>query len=263
MARNMHGEWIWYELLTSDADAAQAFYEKVVGWTIARAELNGEPSPMDYRTLTAPDGEGAGGLMKLPEGAPMPPRWHGYFGVDDVDATVAAIEAEGGRSHMPAMDLPGVGRFAFLADPQGVSFYVMRGEPDQRSNAYQRRGMGHCSWNELITPDDAAAMRFYETIFGITKVGVMPMGEMGDYSFLQAPGADEAFGAVMRQQPNQPSAAWSFYFRVPDIGVAAETVANEGGQVVMGPMEVPSGEYIVLAIDPQGAAFGLVAPPAA
>lgn len=263
MPRNHHGEWIWYELLTSDADAAQAFYEKVAGWTIARAVLNGEPSPMDYRILTAPDGQNAGGLMKLPDGAPMRPTWHGYIGVDDVDAAVDAIEARGGRLHMPAMDMPGVGRFAFLADPQGVNIYVMRGEPDERSTAYDRRAPGHCSWNELIAPDDAAALHFYGTLFGFVKEGAMPMGEMGEYHFLRTAHGTEPFGAVMRQQPNQPVAAWIFYFRIADVDAAVETIRAEGGQVVMGPMEVPGGERVILAIDPQGAAVGFVSAPIA
>ncbi|QJU56789.1 VOC family protein [Sphingomonas sp. AP4-R1] len=253
---NQHGEWVWYELLTSDADAAQAFYEKVVGWTIARGELNGEPSPMDYRIMTAPDGKNAGGLMKLPEGAPMPPVWLGYIGVNDVDAAVSAVEHDGGRLHMPAMELEGVGRFAFLADPQGVNFYVMRGSVDARSEAYDRRAPGHCSWCELIAPDDAAALHFYGTLFGFVKDGAMPMGEMGDYSFLRTAHGTEPFGAVMRQQPNQPVPAWVFYFRVADVDAAAETIKAEGGTVVMGPMEVPGGERVILAIDPQGAAVG-------
>jgi predicted enzyme related to lactoylglutathione lyase len=263
MARNLHGEWVWYELLTSDADAAQAFYEKVAGWTVAPAQTGGQPSAMDYRILTAPDGTAAGGLMTLPQGAPMPPAWLGYIGVDDVDATVAAVEGAGGTVHMPANDLPGVGRFALLADPQGVRFYLMRGEPDERSVAYGRHAMGHCSWNELVTPDDDAALHFYGTLFGIVKDGAMPMGEMGDYSFLRHAGQDEPMGAVMRQQPSQPVPAWTFYFRVADVDAAAGTVKAEGGQVVMGPMEVPGGERVILAIDPQGAAVGFVSAPAA
>jgi len=257
---NQHGHWIWYELLTSDADAAQGFYGKVVGWTAAPAEISGAPNPMDYRILTATDGENAGGLMTLPDGAPMSPAWRGYIGVDDVDAAVAAVESEGGRVLMPAMDVPGVGRMALLADPQGITFYVMKGAVDQASTAYGRRAMGHCSWNELIVPDDAAALGLYERVFGIVKVGALSMGDMGEYSFLKHPGADEAYGALMRQQPDQPAAGWRFYFRVPDIEIAAETVRSEGGRIVMGPMEVPGGEWVLSAIDPQGAAFGLVAP---
>jgi predicted enzyme related to lactoylglutathione lyase len=261
---NPHGSWIWYELLTSDVDAAQAFYEKVVGWSIA--PFPGEPGiqvPMDYRILSAPDGDGVGGMMTLPEGAPMPPAWMGYFGVGDVDATVATIEDEGGKTFMPATDMPGVGRIAMMADPQGVAFYVMKGASDQPSKASARREMGHCSWNELIAPDDTAAISFYERVFGITKVGAMPMGAMGDYSFLQAAGAEEPFGAVMKQQANQPMPAWVFYFRVPDIDAAIATVKAEGGQIVTGPHDVPGGEKVILAIDPQGAAVGFVAPPKA
>lgn len=253
-----HGEWIWYELLTSDADAAQAFYEAVVGWSFAPSPgSEGKDAGMDYRILSGPDGAGAGGLMRLPEGAPMAPGWHGYIGVADVDAAVDAITHAGGQTLMPPVTMDGVGRMAFVADPQGIRFYVMRGASDTRSVAYQRNALGHCAWNELVAPDDAAALHFYGTHFGMVKDGAMPMGEMGEYSFLRFAHGTEAFGAVMRQPPGAP-AKWNFYFRVGDVDAAAETVRAKGGQVIMGPMDVPGGERIIVGVDPQGASFGLV-----
>ena len=256
--QNHHGEWIWYELLTSDADAAQAFYEAVVGWTVGQFPGEEEPGAgMDYRILTGAGGAGAGGLTRLPDGAPMQPGWHGYIGVHDVDAAVAAIEEAGGQVLMPALTMEGVGRMAFVADPQGVRFYVMKGASESPSTAYQRNALGHCAWNELVTADDTAALHFYGTHFGMVKDGAMPMGEMGDYSFLRSAHAQEPFGAVLRQPPGAP-ARWSFYFRVPDVDAAAEMVRAQGGQVIMGPMDVPGGERIVVCVDPQGASFGLV-----
>lgn len=254
---NAHGEFIWYELMTPDPEASKAFYDKVVGWNIG-------PRPagdMDYRMIEAADGT-VGGVMRLTQdmiSGGAHPMWLGYFGVDNVDASVATITAAGGKVHMPATDIPDVGRLAMVTDPQGVPFYVMRGASDGTSTAFSRTSMGHVCWNELRTPHDAAALAFYDKHFGIKKVGAMPMGEMGDYSFLANTEGGDAIGAVMKAPPGAPH-MWGFYFRVPDINAAKATVEASGGTIAHGPNEVPGGEMVLSAIDPHGVHFGLVAP---
>ncbi|MEP9358127.1 VOC family protein [Sphingomonas sp. KR3-1] len=257
---NAHGSFIWYELLTADAGKAKAFYDSVVGWNI-----DAEPAPggMDYRMINAPDGA-AGGVMQL--NADMiaggaRPVWLGYIGVDDVDVSVAAVVEAGGQVHLPAFDIPGVGRLAMVADPQGVPFYVMRGATGGASStAYQRMGFGHVSWNELRTSDDAAALDFYGKLFNITAAGSMPMGELGDYTFIaNGDSKGEAVGAVMKAPPGAP-AGWGFYFRVPDITEAQAKVQAAGGKVTMGPHQVPGGEWVIHITDPEGVICGLVSP---
>jgi len=255
---NPHGSFIWYELMTADPRAAKAFYDSVVGWNI-----DAEPAPggMDYRMIGAADGQ-AGGVMAI--NADMiaggaRPTWLGYFGVDDVDATVAGIVADGGQVHLPAFDIPGIGRIAMVTDPQGVPFYVMRGASSETSHAYQRQGLGHVSWNELLAPDPDAALAFYAKHFGIRQVGSMPMGEMGDYTFIAHGSDDEAIGAVMRTPP-QGHSGWGFYFRVPDVQAAKAAVEAGGGKLLQEPMQVPGGEMVFSAVDPEGVPFGIVAP---
>ena len=131
---NPHGSFIWYELMTSDAAAAGEFYSAVVGWTFG----DRMPGDIDYRGIVRSDGGNAGGVLQIDESMRSHgarPGWLGYIGVDDVDATVAAIEGDGGKVLMPAWDLPNVGRLAMVADPQGAPFYLMRGA----SEAIQRR----------------------------------------------------------------------------------------------------------------------------
>ena len=123
-----HGSFVWYELLTPDPVAAKTFYDAVVGWTI-------EPQPsgeMDYRMIGRADGGNAGGVMRLTEemqshGAR--PTWLGYVAADDVDAAVASIEQAGGKTLLPAFDIPNVGRIAMVTDPQGAPLYVMQPTP--------------------------------------------------------------------------------------------------------------------------------------
>lgn len=148
---NRHGDFIWYELMTSDADAAVAFYGAVLGWQSRRAE----GSPMDYRIFGIA-GEDVAGILPIPpdaDHAQMRPGWLGYVAVDDVDAALAKVTAAGGARHVPPTDVPGVGRFALVADPQRVPFYLMRGAMEGESTAFAQAKAGHCHWNELAAAD--------------------------------------------------------------------------------------------------------------
>lgn len=263
---NKHGDFIWYELLTRDPDAAKAFYDAVVGWNIDTEPMAGMASGMDYRIINASEGK-VGGVMRIGDemaehGAR--PVWLGYIAVDDVDQIVGAIEAAGGKTLMPANDIPDVGRIAMVADPQGAPFYVMKPKPpagteDTTSNAFaaERPMEGHCAWNELVTDDPEAAKTFYHGCFGWEKDGEMDMGAMGTYEFLRH---GFMFGAVMKRPEQMSASLWTYYFRVPDIDKAVETIKASGGQVIMGPQDIPGGEFVINGIDPDGAPFALVGP---
>jgi predicted enzyme related to lactoylglutathione lyase len=256
----MPSHFIWYELLTTDVDASQRFYTAVVGWSVKPSHNAG----MDYRHLTAPDGESVGGMLQLTDqmtAGGAHPVWLGYIDVPDVDAAVAAIEAQGGKTQMPAMTIETVGRMAMVADPQGAPFYVMTPtpppeRPDARSTAFSRTAVGHCGWNELATSDPKNAFAFYTGQFGWSDGGSMPMGEMGDYQFFN----DESgmIGAVMSSTAGNRASLWTYYFRVADIDAAKTAVEANGGTVMHGPQDVPGGDYILLGGDPQGSMFALV-----
>lgn len=254
--RNPPGIPIWYELITSDAEGAKTFYDHVVGWTIQPPP----PGPVDYRMIGA--GEGfVGGVFKMDadmQAAGMRPAWIPYFGVEDVDATAARATELGAKIFVPPSDIPNVGRFSFMADPQGALFYIMRGATDQASTVFSRGQMERCGWNELWTNDIEKALPFYATLLGIENRETMDMGPMGGYHFLDVGDTRIGAAAQMKDQPPQ----WNLYFTVPAIGAAIERVKAKGGTITMGPHPVPTGEFIVLGIDPQGAAFALVAPEA-
>jgi predicted enzyme related to lactoylglutathione lyase len=253
---NLHGDFIWYELLTTDADAAARFYGAVIGWQARSAE----GSVRDYRIFGI-GGTDVAGLTTIPagaDGAGMRPGWLGYVGVRDVDVTAAEVTRAGGPQHVPPTDIPGVGRFAMVADPQGIVFYVMRGAMEVTSTSFDRTKPGHCHWNELATSDQGAALAFYAGLFGWEKGDAMPMGDMGDYQFIVHHG--EMIGAMMTRSAGGPPPAWNFYFGVEDIDVAARDVSGHGGAIHYGPAEVPGGVHVIVATDPQGARFGLVGP---
>jgi predicted enzyme related to lactoylglutathione lyase len=253
---NPHGTPIWYELLTDDAAGSKAFYDDVIGWTIAGES---DQPGMDYRMIAVSPGDFVGGTMPLTDAMKAggaKPGWLFYIGVDDVDATVAAVEANGGSVSMPPFTLEGVGRMAMVADPQGLPFYVMRGASPEASTAWSPTLIGKCTWNELNTTDQSGAMAFYAAVFGWTYPDRMPMGAMGDYVFIAAAGA--TIGATMNTPPGSPPPAWQFYFRTPDIYAAADRVTAGGGTIRYGPADVPGGDRIIVASDPQGVMFGVV-----
>lgn len=252
---NRQGDFIWFELLTSDPDAAGRFYSDVVGWSI---QDSGMPD-MDYRIFNAPDGS-VGGLMKMPDGMSSGPVWLGYVATEDVDRTAAEVQRAGARPQMPATTIEGVGRIAMLADPQGATLYVMRGASDETSTAFKQAkdGVGHVAWAELTSPDPDASSEFYGTVFGWRRDGAMPMGELGKYEFLH--NASGNFGAVMPSSVPGSTPGWLYYVHVADIDRSAERIRSGGGAIVQEPIEIPGGDYSLVAADPQGARFGLVGP---
>ncbi|MEA3017252.1 MAG: uncharacterized protein QOI38_1974 [Sphingomonadales bacterium] len=248
--------FIWYELMTSDAEAAKAFYRAVVGWETQ--DLGGPHA--GYAILNAA-GRGVGGLMTLPAEAcekGAEPGWVGYVGVEDADAATRAAERAGGRVLRAPADIPEVGRFSVLADPGGAVFMVLVPSPrDAIPPSPPRMTRGHVGWHELYAADGEASFRFYSELFGWTESSVMEMGAMGTYRLWSADGG-EAVGGMMTKPPQAPRPLWLFYFVVDGVDAAAARIAENGGTVRMGPMEVPDGSWVVQGIDPQGAAFALV-----
>ena len=251
--RNPHGEFIWYELLTTDAVASARFYEAVLGWRSSSVESPGAT----YHLFGAGDRDVAGMLTLSADARACgaSPAWMGYVGVDDVDAAVESVVQGGGEVHLPATDIPGVGRLAMLSDPEGATFYVMRGAVDEVSTSFAQSKIGHCHWNELRARDPEAALSFYRERFAWEKGEAFPMGELGDYQLIARGG--ESIGGVFRG-PGEAPPAWTFYFGVEDIDAAVEVATSEGASVVSGPDEVPGGVFSALIADPQGATFGLV-----
>ena len=260
---NRPAPFIWYELMTTDAQGAKAFYESVVGWRI----VPGKPDPhgVEYGHIIRDDGGNNGGVLTLTEDMSKGgarPCWLGYLYVADIDAALSAIWADGGKVIMPKTTID-VGSFALVTDPQGVPVYVMTpvppaDQPDAKSDVYDRCAPQHVSWNELYTSDIEGAKAFYAKHFGMAFNDKMPMGEMGDYWFITEGTSEDAIGAMMQKPPHVPMSSWLYYIRVTDIDAAVEKVKAGGGQVLNGPMEVPGGDWIINGMDPQGAAFSLV-----
>ncbi len=246
------GKFVWYELMTDDTDAAEAFYKTVVGWTARDTSIPG----IQYTTFSAGE-EMIAGLMKTPKEAEgMPPFWIGYISAGDVDATARDVAAKGGAVHRQPDDIPDIGRFAVVADPHGAAFCLFSPK-EEGPPPGDPMTPGHVGWHELMAGDLDGAWAFYSSMFGWEKDEALDMGEMGTYQLFKAHG--QTTGGMMTKPKDVPAPPhWSFYFVVGNIDAAVERVNAAGGKVVMGPMEVPGGAWIIQGVDPTGAHFALV-----
>ena len=249
MSQTTPGSFVWYELLTSDPKKAIEFYGPVIGWKTEAFDAN-------YTMFMGSQGP-IGGTMKLPEQAAKmgsPPHWTSNVQVADVDATVAQVKKLGGQIYVEPNDIPKVGRFAVIADPQGASISVFK--PADPMTVHDELQPGEMCWSELMTADHEAAFAFYSKIFGWAKSRDFDMGPMGKYLIYGHAGKD--LGGMMDKpkdmdMPNH----WQYYIQVADLAKTIESAKQHGGKLVMGPQEVPGGAHVAQFFDPQGAFFAI------
>ncbi len=245
------GRFVWYELITTDMKAAEAFYSEVVGWTVAPFPGAAQPYDLWHRAGNVP----IGGVMKVPEGVNWPPHWVMYVGVPKIEDAVTRIERLGGKTLSEVINVPTVGRLRVMLDPQGGMFAIY--EPSSMPTTSEADAeVGDISWRELYTSDAQAAMTFYTELFGWRPTEAFDMGPMGKYYMF---GRQFPLGGMMTKTPEMAHLPtfWGLYFRVSDVDAGAERVKVNGGKVLNGPMEVPGGDRILQCMDPQGAAFSL------
>jgi predicted enzyme related to lactoylglutathione lyase len=261
-----HGKFIWCELMTSDTAAAGEFYRSVLGWSVQEMPVpgGGEAAMPPYFVFGLGDGaacSGVAGMMTFPPelAGKLPPNWTGYVAVDDVDETARAFANAGGRVQRDPEDIPGIGRFAVVADPHGAVICIMTPmPPDNPPSEPAPDAPGTLGWRELYAGDAREAFDFYADVFGWSLDHDMDMGGMGVYRIFSHGG--RPIGGMMTKPPQVPAPCWAYYFNTDAIDAAITRLTSAGGKVVHGPMEVPGGSWIVQATDPQGAHFALVAP---
>lgn len=112
-----HGAFSWCDLMTADVDAAKRFYTQLFGWDTEEMTETGMPY-----TVVKAGGKGIGGISAMPKDAAKgaPPMWGIYVTVDDVDATAQTAKQLGAKLLVPPQDIPKVGRFCVIQDPQGA-----------------------------------------------------------------------------------------------------------------------------------------------
>src|SRR6202453_4230465 len=214
---NSHGRFVWYELMTTDMEAAKAFYANVVGWGTRGASAPG----LAYSLFTTGDSP-VTGLMNVPEDARrtgVTPQWMGYVGVDDVDAAVDRIRQLGGAVHVPPTDLPNISRFSVVADPQMATLALVKGRNSGQAPSAELEAPGRVGWHELLAADWEKAFTFYGELFGWQKADGHT-GEMGTYQGFSAGG--KTIGGMINKPATLPLPFWLYYFKIDDVQEGAQ-----------------------------------------
>ena len=247
--------FVWYELTTTEPDAAVEFYKRVLGVQANDASAPGGPR---YQALLAAGGPVGGVTSFPPDLGPevAVPGWTGYVAVDDVDALAARVLAAGGKLRRPPTDIPGVGRFAVVADPQGAGFNLFTPLPASVPPGREPGAAGTVGWHELMTAGWQDAFEFYSGLFGWGRGESFEMGPMGTYQLFTVDGVPS--GGMMDKPAELPAATWRYYFQVETVDAAAQRIEAAGGRIVMPAHQVPGGTWIVQALDPQGASFAVM-----
>ncbi len=243
------GTFVWRELATGDVDGARRFYSALLGWTWKGEETDGIGT---YWLGSAGGRQVCGAVQKLP-GWTMPSAWSSYVLVDDVDAAVAMAEASGGKSLHAPDDIPGVGRFAVIADPWGAVVMPFRPSGGEESPPPVPPPPGHFCWETLVAPEPAAAVDFYGKVIGM-GTGRTPDGRGAVFTAGDVPVAD--------LQPAGAGAPgrWATYVAVGDAVAARDRAVALGGKVVVPRVDVPMVGTVAVVADPDGAVLGLFQP---
>lgn len=246
----MHGQFVWYELTTPDVDAARRYYPSFTGWGT-------QPFDKDY-TMWTTAGKPFAGIFQL--GPDMrqrgvPPNWMPYIEATSVDETARQATSLGGKVMHGPDDIPNVGRFAVLQDPQGAVFGIYKSNgPSGSWDGTQQ--LGRFVWHELMTTDHPKALDFYRRLFGWEKTSEMDMGGGNMYAMYGKGGV--SYGGIFNRTPDMAGVPpfWLVYVQVKDVKRAIDAATKGGGKLKRGPMPVPGGNIAILS-DPQGAAFAM------
>ena len=242
------GSPAWTDLMTADTDGARRFYGELLGWECEEpsVELGG------YANFTK-DGALVAGLMDKPE-AEMPDVWSVYLEVADAEKTVAAVTDRGLTVVVPAMAVGDLGTMAVVTDAGGAVIGMW--QPGEHAGFGRWMEPGTPGWFELHTRDYAAAVSFYEEVFGWkTKVEA----DTPEFRYTTEVEGELQYAGVMDGSgflPDGVPAHWSVYFDVADVDASVAQAVELGGSLIMGVDDTPYGRLASMA-DPSGAQFKL------
>ena len=258
--KHLPGKFVWYELVSQDAEKAQAFYGEVLGWTVRPYPMGGFDYEMIYAGDTMIGGyaspQHSAHWERPARGDSRASHWISYVSVEDVDAAAKAASTSGGKVVEAPFDAPGVGRMARIADPQGAQLFLMRSATGDAADV-PVTPHGCWLWNELHTSDPTAALSFYEKVVGFTHRS-LDMGPAGAYHIVAKGGVDR--GGVTSHLPNGARPHWLPYVSVDDVDAAFGRARKLGAKIPMPPESVPGiGRFGVIE-DPTGAALAIMKP---
>jgi uncharacterized protein len=248
------GTFSWVELATTDQKEAVAFYRSLFNW-----DVNEQPiGPAETYSMFLLRGKEVGAAYTMrPEerqtGAP--PHWNLYVTVRSVDDTVKRARELGAKLLAPPFDVMDAGRMAVLQDPAGAVFQVWQAKDHIGAKLLDEPGT--LCWSELTTRDTKAAETFYTQLFDWTAKHSAPDSGMDytEFSNQEKPGA--GMMSMPAEMPPQVPSYWMPYFQVADCDASTGQAKQLGGNLMVGPHDIPKTGRFAILTDPQGAMFAL------
>lgn len=248
------GNFCWFELATSDQNAAKSFYKSVFGW-----EPNDVPmGPDQFYTMLMKGAADVGALYgmdaaQLANG--VPPHWNMYVAVASCDESTAKAKSLGATVMMEPFDVMEHGRMSIIKDPTGAMLCLWEGRGHKGAGVIGE--IGAFCWFEIYTNDTEAAKSFYTKLFG-WSVG-------GDANYTEWKVGDQSIGGMMKIQAEWGNVPphWMGYVMVRNCEETVAKVKELGGKIMVEPMDVPGMGRFALCDDPQNAGFAIFAPNAA
>lgn len=239
----------WVDLMTSDTERSAAFYSELFGWKAQQPN----PDFGGYFNFEK-DGVLVAGCMSSQLG--LPDVWSVYLAVSDPDKTTTAATENGGEIQIAPMAVGDLGTMAVLADPSGASIGIWK--PGEHRGFGILGEPGAPSWFELHSRNYAAALPFYQQVFGWETRSV---ADTDDFRYSTMQDGEESLAGMMDSAgflPEGVPSHWAVYFGSADTDASVATAVKLGGTVLQAAEDTPYGRLATLA-DPTGAQFRIIA----
>lgn len=240
------GRIFWHELVTGDVQRAVGFYGELFGWRSRAMDMG----PGGTYTLLSIGDVDVGGIAPANPGQTHP-HWLGYISTPDVDATAKLAKSLGATIAVPPTDIPNIGRFTLLLDPQGAPIAPMTALEEKAE--VDKPAVGTFCWDELLSSDQDASVAFHTKLFGF-QTKAMDMGPMGTYQVLAQ--GEKQRGGVMKAPPGVPT-HWLAYVVVDDVDASAARAKKLGARIVAEASDIPGIGRFAVITDPTGASVAL------
>ena len=244
----------WFELSSRDPETSLAFHTALFAW----GNFCNDMGEMGKYYFLRNGAGTVGALCGMPPGAEsIPSNWGVYFGVENVDASLARALELGGSLRFGPFDVPGHGRGVVLADPAGAVFSLWQAA-DVNAGDFRMFEDFAVGWVELATRDRAAAQKFYGALLGWQfpeSKAKTPGMEYQEYMV-----GDTRFGGILQMTAEwgEMPSHWSIYVPVPDVDACVGSVAGLGGNVCVPAFDVAGVGRIARIDDPAGAGLYVI-----
>jgi hypothetical protein len=246
-APQIPGKFVWHNLITNDGEAARTFYGELLGWKFD-VKKDGRYSVITYR------GHNIGGILDASkdENPPESGRWLSAISVANLDDSLAALNAAGGKQVDAPINVSGVGRVVTIEDADGALLHLLASEHGDPPDGEPTHNSW--IWHELLANHADKAVAFYEAAFGYQSepLEAKPSGE---YRVLISAGAPRA--GIINNPFESTRSTWIPYLRVEDPAALAERASALGGTVVLAPNPDLRDGNLALILDPTGAPVAL------